>query len=216
MAEPRLLRNFVNGEDVESKDGRIADAVEARADDLVAAGRRTPASRWRSRAARGSARWSTRSGSSRRSSRARGQVGGRVDVRLHLMGAARAGRGAVEQQDDEVVQNEVFGTVITVQNLSDEDEALRWANGLEQATAAREAGPSGLGGGSRTARRGAVPVHDDVPGSRLLSTGPAPGVLAARGGASRCPGAPDRGFRSQNRPTLPPPSRLGGERRIRP
>ena len=35
------------------------------------------------------------------------------------------------QQDDEIVQNEVFGPVITVQRFSDEDEALRWANGVE-------------------------------------------------------------------------------------
>jgi betaine-aldehyde dehydrogenase len=35
------------------------------------------------------------------------------------------------QQDDEIVQNEVFGPVITVQRFSDEDEAVRWANGTE-------------------------------------------------------------------------------------
>jgi betaine-aldehyde dehydrogenase len=35
------------------------------------------------------------------------------------------------QQDDEIIQNEVFGPVITVQQFSDEDEALRWANGTE-------------------------------------------------------------------------------------
>jgi betaine-aldehyde dehydrogenase len=34
-------------------------------------------------------------------------------------------------QDDEVIQNEVFGPVITVQRFSAEDEALRWANGTE-------------------------------------------------------------------------------------
>jgi betaine-aldehyde dehydrogenase len=34
-------------------------------------------------------------------------------------------------QDDEMIQNEVFGPVITVQRFSDEDEALRWANGVE-------------------------------------------------------------------------------------
>jgi betaine-aldehyde dehydrogenase len=34
-------------------------------------------------------------------------------------------------QDDEIVQNEVFGPVITVQRFTDEDEALRWANGVE-------------------------------------------------------------------------------------
>jgi betaine-aldehyde dehydrogenase len=32
-------------------------------------------------------------------------------------------------QDDEIIQNEVFGPVITVQRFSDEDEAVRWANG---------------------------------------------------------------------------------------
>jgi betaine-aldehyde dehydrogenase len=34
-------------------------------------------------------------------------------------------------QDDEAIQNEIFGPVITVQQFSDEDEALRWANGVE-------------------------------------------------------------------------------------
>ena len=34
-------------------------------------------------------------------------------------------------QDDEVIQNEIFGPVITVQRFSDEDEAVRWANGVE-------------------------------------------------------------------------------------
>jgi betaine-aldehyde dehydrogenase len=35
------------------------------------------------------------------------------------------------RQDDEMIQNEVFGPVITVQRFSDEDEAVRWANGVE-------------------------------------------------------------------------------------
>jgi betaine-aldehyde dehydrogenase len=35
------------------------------------------------------------------------------------------------RQDDEMVQSEIFGPVITVQQFSDEDEALRWANGVE-------------------------------------------------------------------------------------
>jgi betaine-aldehyde dehydrogenase len=34
-------------------------------------------------------------------------------------------------QDDEMIQQEIFGPVITVQQFSDEDEALRWANGVE-------------------------------------------------------------------------------------
>jgi betaine-aldehyde dehydrogenase len=35
------------------------------------------------------------------------------------------------RQDDELVQSEVFGPVITVQKFSDEAEALEWANGVE-------------------------------------------------------------------------------------
>jgi betaine-aldehyde dehydrogenase len=35
------------------------------------------------------------------------------------------------KQDDEQIQQEIFGPVITVQQFSDEAEALRWANGVE-------------------------------------------------------------------------------------
>jgi betaine-aldehyde dehydrogenase len=35
------------------------------------------------------------------------------------------------RQDDEMIQREIFGPVITVQQFSDEDEAVRWANGVE-------------------------------------------------------------------------------------
>ena len=35
------------------------------------------------------------------------------------------------QQDDEASQQEIFGPVITVQQFSDEDEAVRWANAVE-------------------------------------------------------------------------------------
>jgi len=34
-------------------------------------------------------------------------------------------------QTDEIIQNEVFGPVITVQRFTDEDEAVRWANDIE-------------------------------------------------------------------------------------
>ena len=57
-----------------------------------------------------------------------------------LTGGARQGeRGFFWQptvvdnlrQDDDVIQNEIFGPVITVQQFTDEDEAVRWANGVE-------------------------------------------------------------------------------------
>jgi betaine-aldehyde dehydrogenase len=35
------------------------------------------------------------------------------------------------EQGDEMAQTEIFGPVITVQAFSDEDEALRWANGTD-------------------------------------------------------------------------------------
>ncbi|NBY44807.1 MAG: gamma-aminobutyraldehyde dehydrogenase [Acidimicrobiia bacterium] len=39
------------------------------------------------------------------------------------------------KQNDEMIQNEMFGPVITVQKFSDEQEALKWANGVEYALA---------------------------------------------------------------------------------
>ncbi|QKV90640.1 gamma-aminobutyraldehyde dehydrogenase [Streptomyces sp. NA02950] len=39
------------------------------------------------------------------------------------------------KQDDEIVQNEVFGPVITVQSFTDEDQAVAYANGVEYALA---------------------------------------------------------------------------------
>jgi betaine-aldehyde dehydrogenase len=39
-------------------------------------------------------------------------------------------------QDDELVQSEIFGPVLTVQRFSDEDEAVRWANGVQYGLAA--------------------------------------------------------------------------------
>jgi len=54
-------------------------------------------------------------------------------------GARQGGRGffveptvvAGLRQDDEMVQTEIFGPVITVQRFTDEDEAVRWANGVD-------------------------------------------------------------------------------------
>ena len=39
------------------------------------------------------------------------------------------------KQQDEMIQDEIFGPVITVQKFSDEEEALKWANGVQYALA---------------------------------------------------------------------------------
>jgi betaine-aldehyde dehydrogenase len=62
---------------------------------------------------------------------ARVQAGG---GRLHEMGDGFFLQPTVVdglRQDDEIVQNEVFGPVITVQRFSDDDQAVAWANGVE-------------------------------------------------------------------------------------
>ena len=54
-------------------------------------------------------------------------------------GAAATGPGFFQEatvvaglhQDDDMIQQELFGPVVTVQRFSDEEEALRWANGVE-------------------------------------------------------------------------------------
>jgi betaine-aldehyde dehydrogenase len=40
------------------------------------------------------------------------------------------------EQHDEAIQSEIFGPVITVQRFTDEEEAIRWANGVEYGLAA--------------------------------------------------------------------------------
>jgi betaine-aldehyde dehydrogenase len=72
--------------------------------------------------------------------RVSGFIGRLPDHARVLTGGRRAGeRGYFYEasvvdglhQDDEIIQNEVFGPVITVQQFSDEEEALRWANGTQ-------------------------------------------------------------------------------------
>ncbi|HEY3685630.1 MAG TPA: gamma-aminobutyraldehyde dehydrogenase [Streptosporangiaceae bacterium] len=54
--------------------------------------------------------------------------GGRVGDRGYLFAPTVVGG---LRQDDEMVQNEVFGPVVTVQAFDDEAQALAWANGVE-------------------------------------------------------------------------------------
>jgi acyl-CoA reductase-like NAD-dependent aldehyde dehydrogenase len=143
MSGKKSFNNIIDGEVQASADGAMMDIVNPSTGEATRARRTprpsTPSERQRAAKARG-----RDTGERRGTRRLRVENTGKpphlamseeippmVDQIRVFAGAARVLETLIAdlRQDDELVQREVFGPVVAAQRFSDEDEAIRFANG---------------------------------------------------------------------------------------
>ena len=104
------------------------------------------------------------------------------------------------RQDDEMVQDEIFGPVITVQRFADEDQAVRWANdvrvraGRQRLDPRPRPGDADARSGSTSARSGSTRTSRSSPRCRTAAsstpatarTCPCTGSRTTRGSSTSC------------------------------
>ncbi len=140
------LANFVGGEHVPATSGRSSDVTDPGTGEVYAqapvSGPADVDAALRSAAA---AQEGWRDATPVQLSRVEGFLDRRPGHAEVLTGGHRVGdRGycfaptvvAGLRQDDEMIQEEIFGPVITVQRFGSEEEAVRWANGVKYGLAA--------------------------------------------------------------------------------
>jgi len=146
LAGPKVYDEVVAGL---SKHAQSSSSVTlGRGHDLGPSTRRASASVWRSARAPRQAR--------------RARHGRQRAGRFRLLPRTHSARRL--KQDDELIQREIFGPVITVQRFSDEEEAIKWATERPTVSLPRSGRATSSGRfASKALRFGCVWINDHIP-----------------------------------------------------